>query len=236
MHPNSQLALIFAFITIAHANIPLPKMNIAQSKGITAGMGLGTMHQAGCKTLWTWTGYGNYSYNSSFSAGPSIKFFGGNLDSANNLVSQRYSLEAKFKRHRQNHILFVGPIFSFDNTNLSILRNEFTNIKDDWHAEIGAETKCRDTFMQIGSSIGYQSGAGFVLAPNWAFTLGHNLDLTSKGFFIMSFSSSLAFNLRDKFEKLIVNTKNSWMFFEYSPSLIKSNATHYLIWGLAIGF
>jgi len=225
---------LFLLFTYSHADIPLPGQGIAQSRGVTAGMGFGTQNHANCKTLWTWTGYGQYSYNPFLSGGISIKFLGGNLDSANNLVYQRYSANAKIMNNRPRYALFIGPTFSFENTNMNALREEFSNRGE----ENRSNTECHNLFANIGSSIGYHSGIGFLATPNWGFSLGHNLDLTLKGVVITFFSGSIAFNLREQFEKLIENTKNVWLSLEYSISLTSKDKieAHNIILGLAVGF
>ena len=231
------LLLLFLLFANSNADIPLPNSYIAQSKGLTAGMGFGTRSYTSCKTLWTWTSYGQYSYSSVISGGASIIFLGGNLDSVYNFTDQRYSLNLKFTYNQPKYVLTAGPIFSFKNTNLSVLRKELTHIGADGRNKMIATTECEDLLNRTGSSIGYQSGIGFLLTPSWGFNLGHNLDLTFKGTYIPSFSGSLAFNLRELFEKLIENTKNFWLSFEYSTTLIKDNqSTHDIILGLAVGF
>lgn len=231
LKPAISLFLLFAY-SIAGA-IPLPGHAIAQSKGLSAGMGVGVLQSSNCKTLWSWAGHGDYSYSSNISGGASIKFVGGNLDSINNLVNQRYSVNAKFMFNEPKYVLFAGPIFSFENTDLGTLRNEFTNFGDD----DGGGTRCSRMYEEIGSSIGYQSGASLLLAPDWAVSVGHNLDLTFSGSFIASISMSIAFNLRNQFEKFKDNTKNLWLSLESSTSMSKnSSVINNFILGVALGF
>jgi len=227
------ISLLF-FLTCSQAGVPLPGQDGAKSKGLTAGMGFGTSNSASCKTLWTWAVHGNYSYNSYFSGGAKLKFLGGNPDSVNNLINQRYSVNAKVTHNQPRYALFIGPIFSFENTDLSALRKEFSSIGEDGEA-IG--TRCSELYAEMGSSIGYQSGLGFLATPNWGFSFGHNLDMTFKGIFMASFSCAIAFNLRDQFEKLITNTELFWLSLEYSTSLSRNNANiHNIILGLTVGF
>jgi len=232
------ISLLF-FITCSHATgIPLPSQNMDQGKdkGLNAGMGMGIVKHTGCKTLWTWTSQADFIYNSFISGGPSMKFLGGKLDSANNLIYQKYSISGRIMYRKPRYVLFAGPVFSFENTDLQALRGEFTNIgkKEEGNENI---TECYDLFSKIGSSIGYQSGIGYLATPNVGFSFGHNLDLTLKGTIITSFSGSIALNLREYFEKLKENTKNLWLSFEYSISP-KANkpSSHNIILGLAVGF
>jgi len=217
------------------ATIPLPNQGIIQSNGLTAGMGLGSLRRTGCKNLWTWTIQGNYFYNSFISAGPSLKFLGGNLDSANNLVNQKYSANLRFIHIQEKYAVFAGPVLSFDNTDLNALRNEISHIGDDIVPSI--DTECKELFEKTGSSIGYHSGVGFLIAPNWGFTIGHSFDWMLTGSQIVSFSMSIAYSLREHFEKFMENTKNSWLSLEYSisPNQSKSN-THSFILGIVLGF
>jgi len=227
------ISLLFIF-TYSQA-IPLPNQDVVQSKGLTAGMGLGSLRRAGCKNLWIWTVHGNYFYNSTISSGPSIQFLGGNLDSENNIVNQRYSANMKFTHTEKKYAVFVGPVLSFDNTNLSTLRNEFSHIGGGRQAS--NNTECKELFEKTGSSVGYNGGAGFLFAPNFGFTIGHSLDLMLTGTYMISLSTSIAYSLREHFEKLIENTKNSWLSLEYSitSNQNKSN-THYIILGIVLGF
>ncbi|MCL2207588.1 MAG: hypothetical protein FWB90_05770 [Fibromonadales bacterium] len=231
------ISLLFLFAASNAAGIPLPGQGIAQSKGMIAGMGVGTLKSSECKTLWTWAGQGNYSYNSFLSGGASIKFLGGNLDSANNLINQRYSVNMKFTHSKPRYALFIGPIFSFENTDLKTLRKEFSNIgEDDRDIDLDTDTYCSSLYANIGSSIGYQSGGGFLLTPNWGISAGHSLDLTFSGTLITNLSGSVAFNLREQFEKLNENTKNFWLSLEYMASLSESKISHHFIFGAAVGF
>ncbi len=232
----SQFLLLLLILSVnSHAiGIPLPGHGIAQDKGLTAGMGLGTINSTNCKTLWTWTGHGNYSYNSHLSGGASIKFLGGEPDSMRNIINQRYSIDAKIAHSQPRYVLFIGPVFSFENTTLSDLRREFSNMGN--HNE-NVKTHCDELYGEIGSSIGYQSGVGFLATPNWGLNFGHNLDLAFNGAFIASFSASIAFNLREQFEKLKENTRNFWLSLEYSTSVSKKNINiHNIILGAALGF
>jgi hypothetical protein len=232
-------ALLLLFLPYANSNAgtPLPDFYIAQNKGLTAGMGFGTRSYTACETIWTWTGYGQYSYNSALSGGASIMFLGGNLDSVYNFIDQKYSLNAKFRYEQPSYVFSIGPVFSFKNTSLSTLRKEFANIGTDGRGKMIGTTECEEILNRAGSSVGYQSGAGFLLTPIWGVNFGHNLDITFKGAYIPSFSGSLAYNLRELFEKLIENTENFWLSFEYSVTLIKDNhSTHDIILGLAVGF
>jgi uncharacterized membrane protein (Fun14 family) len=183
----------------------------------------------------TWTSQSNYSYNSVLSGGPSIRFLGGNLDSANNLVWQRYSASGKFAYSKPRFAVFIGPVLSFENIDLNALRSNFSNIGHD--DEDRSYTECRDFFEKIGPSAGYHSGIGFLATPIWGFTLGHTLDLTLKNLLIFSFSGSITFNLREQFEKLMENTKNLWLSLEYSTTIIKNTTyTHNIILGFVLGF
>ena len=229
------ISLLF-LVAYPHATgVPLPGQTIAQVKGLDAGMGFGLIKHKGCKTLWTWTSQANYSYDSLLSGGPSIKFLGGNLDSVNNLVYQKYSASGKIMHNRSRYALFIGPVLSFENTNLNALRKEFSTIRENRENE--NPTECHDLFAKFGSSIGYHSGGGFLATPSLGFSFGHSLDLTLKGTFIVSFNSSIAFNLREQFERLKENTKNLWLSLEYSimPNRNKDN-DHNFILGLAVGF
>lgn len=186
--------------------------------------------------MWTWTSQGTYSYNSTLSGGLNIKFLGGNLDSANNLIWQRYSANAKFAYSQPRYAFFGGPVVSFENTDLNALRSDFSNIGHGNEEDV-SDTECRNFFEKIGTSAGYQSGIGFLATPIWGFTFGHNLDLTLKGLFMASFSGSIAFNLREQFERFKENTKNVWLSFEYSTTLIENRTnTHNIIIGLVLGF
>jgi len=227
------ISLLF-FWACSYAGAPLPGQDVAQNRGLTAGMGFGALNSTGCRTLWTWTGGGNYFYNSYLSGGASIKFLGGNLDSANNIVNQRYSVDAKVMHNQPSYALFIGPVFSFENIDLSALRRRNNDDDDD---NVETDTQCSELYAKIGSSIGYQSGLGFLATPNWGFSFGHNLDWTFKGIFIASFSGAIAFNLREQFEKLMENTENFWLSLEYSTSLSKNNDNvHNIILGLTVGF
>ena len=222
---------LLLLIACPHATgVPLPGQTIAQVKGLDAGMGFGLAKNKGCKALWTWTSQANYSYDSLLSGGASLKFLGGNLDFVNNLVYQRYSASGKIMHNRSRYALFIGPVLSFENTNLSTLIRGISEEKEN-------ATECGDLFAKIGSSIGYHSGGGFLATPSLGFSFGHNLDLTLNGAIIVSFSSSIAFNLREQFEKLRENTKNLWLSLEYSimPRRNK-NDIHNFILGLAVGF
>jgi len=231
------ISLLFLFAASNAAGIPLSGQSIAQSKGITAGMGVGTLSSSDCKVLWTWTGQGNYSYNSFISGGAGIRFLGGNLDSANNLINQRYSINVKLTHGNPQYAIFIGPVFAFENTDLNALRKEFSNIGEENPApDMGTDTKCRNLYDNIGSSIGYQSGGGFLLTPNWGISVGHNLDLTFQGTLITSLSGAIAFNLRDQFEKFKANTKNLWLSFEYQASLSESKIANNIIFGISVGF
>jgi len=232
-------ALLLLFLPYANSNAgtPLPDFYIAQDKGLTAGMGFGTRSYTSCKTLWTWTSYGQYSYNSTLSGGASIMFLGGNLDSVYNFIDQKYSLNVKFTYNQPSYAITIGPVFSFKNTNINALRKEFTHIGNDDKLETVERTECEDLLDKAGSSVGYQSGIGFLLTPNLGLSFGHNLDLTFKGALTPSFSGSVAFNLRELFEKLIENTENFWLSLEYSLSMIEDHhKTHDVILGLAVGF
>jgi hypothetical protein len=233
------ISLLFLF-TYSQTAIPIPNQGITQSSGLVAGMGLGSLVRSNCNKLWTWTIQGNYYYNSLISSGPSIKFLGGNLDSENNIVNQRYSGNLKFSHTGEKYTLFIGPVLSFDNTNLNTLRNDFSLIGDNYEAldhEPSNNTECNELFEKMGSSIGYHSGAGFLLTPNLGLTLGHSFDWMLTGTYLASFNTSIAYNLRQYFEKLMQNTKNSWLSLEYSisPNQSKGNI-HSLILGLALGF
>jgi len=227
------ISLLFLF-TYSQA-IPMPNQDITQSKGLVAGMGLGALNRSNCKNLWTWTIQGNYFYNSLISSGPSLKFLGGNLDSENNLVNQRYSANLKLTHAQEKYAVFIGPVLSFDNTSLSALRNEFSHIGEGRESPNNYE--CKELFEKRGSSLGYNSGAGFLLTPNIGFTLGHSFDWMLTGAYIFSFNTSIAYNLRNYFDKFMENTKNSWLSLEYSisPNQSKYN-THSLILGIALGF
>jgi hypothetical protein len=230
--------LLFFLFANSSAGTPLPDFYIAQDKGLTAGMGFGTRSYTSCKTLWTWTGYGQYSYNHVLSGGASIMFLGGNLDSAYNFIDQKYSLNLKLTYNQPKYVLTIGPVLSFKNTNLSALRKEFTNIGGaNREHETTVSTECEELLDKTSSSIGYQIGIGYLITPSWGLTFGHNLDITFKGAFTPSFSGSIAFNLRELFEKLMENTENLWLSLEYSISLIEDNhSTHDIILGLAVGF
>jgi len=232
-----KLVISLLFLFAYSKAIPLPNQGIIQNKGLVAGMGLGTLNRTGCKNLWTWTIQGNYYYNSLISSGPSLKFLGGNLDSDNNLVNQRYSANLKFAHTQEKYAVFMGPVISFDNTNLNAIRNEFFHIGEGHETSANTNTECKELFEKIGSSLGYSSGAGFLLSQDWGFTLGHSFDWMLTGTYIVSLSTSIAYNLRQHSEKLIKNTKNSWLSLEYSisPNQLKSN-THSFILGLALGF
>jgi len=233
------ISLLFLFAYSNATGIPLPGQGIAQNKGLAAGAGLGILSSSGCKTLWTWAGQGNYAYNSNLSGGASIKFLGGNLDSVNNLVNQRYSINAKFTHSKPRYALFLGPVFSFENTNLSTLRKDLIKEDRDFEPEpeMETDTECSNSYAKMGSSIGYHSGGGFLLTPNWGINFGHGLDITFNGTLIASFSSAIAFNLREKFEKLKKNTENLWLSLEYSTSLTRNNAiAHSAIFGAMVGF
>jgi len=232
------LLFLFAYseaILQNQGTIPLPGQGIIQNKGLTAGMGFGTISRTGCKNLLTWNVQGNYFYNSYISAGPSIKFLGGNLDSDNNLVNQRYSGNLKFIHTQEKYAVFIGPVLSFDNTNLSTLRNEFSHIGE--FRETQNDIECKEIFEKTGSSVGYHIGTGFLLAPNLGLTFGHSFDWMLKGIYTVSLSTSIAYNLREHFEKLVENTKNSWLSLEYliSPNQSKSNINS-LILGIVLGF
>jgi hypothetical protein len=231
----SGLLLLF-LLANSHADIPLPNRNIAQVKGLSGGAGLGSLRHSGCKNLWTWNAYGKFSYDSTITAGPSLKFSGGNLDSTKNLVYQRYSINVAFNYIQPSHAMFIGPVFSFENTTLGNLIDEFSHIGGNENPQ-ATETKCSELFSEIGSSIGYQGGIGFLLTEDWGLAFGHTLDLTLKGTYLIAFSGSIAFNLRNHFEKLIENTKNVWLSLEYSASYTKKSLSiHDLILGLALGF
>jgi hypothetical protein len=227
--------LLFFLLANSHADIPLPNRNIAQTKGVSGGAGLGSLRHSGCKNLWTWSASGKHAYYpTTISAGPSIKFSGGNLDSTKNLVYQRYSINAALNYIQPSHAMFIGPVFSFENTSLGDLIDEFSHIGGNRQT---VETKCSELFSEIGSSVGYQSGIGLLLTPDWGIAFGHTLDLTLKGTYLIAFSGSIAFNLRNQFEKLIENTKNVWLSMEYSASFTKKSfSIHDLILGLALGF
>jgi len=226
------LLLIFTYSQA----IPLPNQDVLQNKGLTAGMGLGSLRRSNCKNLWIWTVHGTYYYNSVISSGPSLQFLGGDLDSENNIVNQRYSANLKFTHTEKKYAVFLGPVFSFDNTNLSTLRNEFSHIGGP-DRDTQSNSGCKVLFEKTGSSVGYQTGAGFLLAPNFGFTIGHSLDLMLTGSYMISLSTSVAYSLREHFEKFIENTKNSWLSLEYSISPNQSkSSTHSIILGIVLGF
>ncbi|GHV17700.1 hypothetical protein AGMMS49938_18580 [Fibrobacterales bacterium] len=205
------------------------------------GLGFGSMVNTKCRSLWTWNAQATYYYNSFFAGGTGLKFMGGNLDSANNLIYQRYSLQGYFYTDKQKYALFISPIFSFDNTSLSTLSDEFRRIGNDYEIpaenEIRTNTECRELFEEIGSSIGYQTGLGYQITPIWGFSFGHSTDWIFKGNYIVSFSGSFAFNLREFSQRLLDNTQNLYVFLEYSNSFTKfSNPMHFLILGFMVGF
>ncbi|MDR2582000.1 MAG: hypothetical protein LBC75_00790 [Fibromonadaceae bacterium] len=233
-----KLVISLLFIFTYSKAIPMPNQGIIQNSGLTAAMGFGTLNRIGCKNLLTCNVQGNYFYNSIISSGPSIKFFGGNLDSENNLVNQRYSANLNLTHTQEKYAVFVGPVLSFDNTNLSTLRNEFSHIGEGNEFPNNTNsTDCKEIFEKIGSSIGYHSGAGFLLTPNFGFTFGHSFDWMLTGTYTVSLSTSIAYNLRWHFEKLIENTKNSWLSLEYliSPNQSKNNINSFIL-GIVLGF
>jgi len=224
MHAKFAIIIIFALITTSYATgIPLPNLSVAQSNGIVAGMGIGTLKYAGCKTLWTWTAQGSYSYNSFLSSGPRIKFLGGNLDSENNIVNQKYAAYANFTYRQPDYALFWGPVASFEIIDITSLSEENT-------------TECGDLLSETDLSLGYQSGIGFLITQNWGINFGHSMELMLNGAYTIAFSGAIAFNLRDQFENFVANTKNFWLFLEYSPTLIKANISNHVILGFAVGF
>jgi len=227
------ISLLLLAAAISYADIPLPKRNIAQGKGMSAGVGFGSQIYSKCENLFTWTGYGHYSYNPIFSAGASIKFSGGILDSNSSVIYQRYSINTMFAYTKPKYVLFLGPVFSFENTDLQNLFDELQHIGEN---ENQIETECSEAFA-IGSSIGYQSGIGYLINSDWGVALGHALDLAFSGDYLLSFNASIAFNLRDRFEKLKENTKNLWLSLEYSTDFTKSSISiHNILLGLALGF
>jgi hypothetical protein len=227
---NNIIALLLFISINLYAGIPLPGQDVSQSKGLNLGIGFGTLKQVNphCKTLWTWTEQINYFYKDFLSGGGNIKFLGGNLDSANNVINQRYSINAKFINIQPTYAIFAGPTFSFENIDLNDLRIEH-------HEETANYTECREPFEKISSSIGYQTGIGFLLTPDWGLNFGHSLDFTFKKTYLAYFSSAIAFNLRNRFEKLIENTENFWLSLEYSFTPSKTSA-HNIILGLVAGF
>jgi hypothetical protein len=227
--------LLLAAAVVSYADIPLPNRNIAQSKGMSAGVGFGSQIYSKCRNLFAWTGYGNYSYNQIFSAGASIKFSGGILDTISSIIYQRYSINTMFASVKPKYVLFLGPVFSFENTDLRDLFDDFQHIGSG--GEDRVETECGEISSAIGSSIGYQSGIGYLINSDWGVGFGHVLDLTFSGNYLLSLSASVAFNLRERFEKLKENTQNCWLSLEYSIDFTKSSINiHNVLLGFALGF
>lgn len=232
------ISLFFLLVCSKAEGLPLPSQTVTQNKGLMLGMGFGASTHSNCKVLRTWTSNVNYSYNSLISGGASIRFLGGNLDSANNLINQRYSINAKLTFDKQKYALFIGPMFSFEKIDLNYLRNIFSNNKPKEEVILEEEnTECRNLFEKFDSNIGYHSGGSILLTQDIAFNVGHSLYFTFDGVYTLSFSSAIAFNLRHQFEKLMNNTKNFWLSLEYLiNSGKKENSIHNFILGFSLGF
>ena len=226
---------LFILFANLYADVPMPGHSIAQSSGLTAGLGIGTQRQmhSGCKALVTWTAQASYAYKPFLSSGASINFLGGNIDRANNLINQKYSINLKVMHNKPKYALYSGPILSIENTDLSELRDEFINRRD----EQIEYTECRNLFEAVGSGIGWRGGVGFLPFKSWGMNFGYGFDWTLKNYLMVHFSSGIAFNLREHFEKLKNNSKNFWLSLEYvlSPSKSYTN-THSITLGLTLGF
>jgi hypothetical protein len=225
------LLLVLLFLAGAtHAGLPLARQAVALDSGVSAGMAMGFAGRTHCNNLWNWQGQIEYAYTDWASAGASLKFYGGKLDSGSSLVYQRYSLQAKFIRLQPRYALFFGPIFSFDNTDLSALRNASNN----------TETRggCAETFGNPASSVAYHTGGTYLFGESWAALLGHTFDITFDGEYQAGFSLGLAFDLHKHLERFRQNTQSAWLSAEANANFTAASwlPIYSVLFGLAIGF
>jgi hypothetical protein len=148
-------------------------------------------------------------------------------------VYQRYSLQAKIIRLQPRYALFIGPMFSFDNTDLSALRNKNNS---GYSAEPRSE--CAETFGNPGSSVAYHAGVTYLFSESWAVLLGHTLDIAFDGERQAGFSLGLAFDLHKHMERFSQNAQSAWLSAEANANFTSASwmPIYSVLFGLAIGF
>jgi hypothetical protein len=224
------LFLLFA-ACLANAGLPLSRQSVAQDSGLMAGIAMGFAGRAHCNHMWNWQGQVEYAYTDWISAGASLKFYGGKIDSASSLIYQRYSLQAKFIRARPRYALFIGPVFSFDNTDLAALRGSIGR-------DTSAISACAETFGNPGSSISYHAGGTYLFTESLAGILGQSFDIAFDGAIQVGISLGLAFNLHPYLGRFGENTQSSWLSMEMTTNFTSASwyPIYNVLFGLSVGF
>lgn len=175
-------------------SIPLPRQSHYLSQGLQAGMGLGNVWRSGCQSRFSFQGGAEYSYKSWISGGGAARLFGGAVDEDNSLVYTRYFTHVRMHTQpRSNLDLYMGPVFSFDNTSINTIRENLSHADGD---TIETETgRCADAYDVNGPGLGWDAGAGWLLHPMFGLTASTGAEANLDKSIRFSFSGGFAFNL-----------------------------------------
>lgn len=206
-------------------DIPLPRQSAYTGKGFTAGLGVGVFDPSGeCDCLGIWQGQADYFYNSWFSGGVEVRFFGGEMDSESSLLYRRYRLFGKLHLPFSRLSMYLSPLVGFESTDISELREQWKNgsSKDDEDevsevvdsTKTSVTTKCEKMFSLDGFSAGLEFGMGYAFPKYvglfWAIHYEHNFSRSQ----LLTMTPGLGFNLRSVWDWANKNTYSLWITLE----------------------
>jgi hypothetical protein len=219
-------SLSFAKTSVSQMeSIPLPGQLSYVGKGISLGLGLGTIHPLSGEddVLAAWNGVFEYFYGTHFSAGGNVWIYGGNIDSHTMILFARYRVHGRIHcKPHDKFSFYIAPLLWFENTDIESIHDDIVHEEDgesEW-----VEKKPASSVTGVYENAPEQNGfaLGGELGFGWKF-IG-NLGLTGNVTFEKSFSTSVlvnssfgfAYDIREHFSFLQENFNAVWLSFEGS--------------------
>lgn len=222
-------------------SIPLPHQTAYLGKGLSVGIGAGLFKASDdCDCLGVWEGQVEYHYKKFITGGIDVRFFGGTLDSDVMLMYQRYRFNARLHKAFSWIDFYASVLLGLETTDLSEFRKELEdgvlkkrNNSDSDSSEVARssvasedsvdvenqefldeENNCEKMFSLDGFTLGVEVGMGAALGRYIGLVGSASYEFNFSWAQQVTFSSGLAFNLREVWPWARKNLRSTWISFE----------------------